>query len=149
MARRDGNGGIVEYEPTTGTYRLPAEHAACLTGDGAANLAPFAQVLAMSRNFYDGALVDGVLSLVPGLADRLAGDVRVADVGCGTGHAIVVLAQAFPESTFVGYDLAEDALERGRAEATEAGVSNAHFEACDVAGLTVDEPTPSRHCSTR
>ena len=32
-------GGILEYDPAAGTYRLPAEHAACLTGPGSANLA--------------------------------------------------------------------------------------------------------------
>ena len=39
---------------------------------------------------------------------------RVADVACGTGHALVLLARAFPASTFVGYDLDEEAIERAR-----------------------------------
>ncbi len=37
-------GGIAEYDPETWTYRLPAEHAACLTGPGSANLAPFSRL---------------------------------------------------------------------------------------------------------
>ena len=37
-------GGIVDYDPALGTYRLPAEHAACLTGRGSANLAPISRL---------------------------------------------------------------------------------------------------------
>jgi SAM-dependent methyltransferase len=55
-------GGIVEYEPTTGRYWLPREHAACLTGDGLDNLAPLAfftvalakHVPAVSEAFHRG-----------------------------------------------------------------------------------------------
>jgi SAM-dependent methyltransferase len=75
---------------------------------------------------------------VPGLAGRLAAGARVADVGCGTGHAIVLLAAAFPASTFTGYDLAPDAIARARSEA--AGLANARFEVRDAARLEVEEP---------
>ena len=81
-----------------------------------------------------------MLPLALGLQDQLAQGIRVADIGCGTGHAIVLMAGAYPASTFVGYDLAEDAIARARADATEAGLANARFEMCDVAGLTVTEP---------
>jgi hypothetical protein len=37
-------GGILEHDPAAGTYRLPAEHAACLTGPGSANLAPLSRL---------------------------------------------------------------------------------------------------------
>ena len=43
-------------------------------------------------------------------------------------------------STFVGYDLAEDAVARARSKAAAAGLANARFEVRDAAGLTVDEP---------
>jgi ubiquinone/menaquinone biosynthesis C-methylase UbiE len=78
--------------------------------------------------------------MAPGLVDRLRGGARVADVACGTGHALVLLAQAFPASTFTGYDLDEGALERGRAEATAAGLTNVTFAMCDVATLQVEQP---------
>src|SRR5438067_636265 len=55
----------------------------------------------LSRNFFDDELVDGVVPMDPGLADKLTSGIRVADVGCGTGHALVLLAGAFPASTFV------------------------------------------------
>jgi len=52
----------------------------------------------------------------------------------------VVLASAFPNSTFVGYDLAEDAISGGRAEAAERGLTNITFEVADVAAPLVGEP---------
>src|SRR5205823_7722039 len=94
----------------------------------------------LSRNGFDDTLVDGVLPLAPGLTDTLNAGVRAADLGCGTGHAIVLLAAAFPASTFVGYDFADDAIGRARAEAAEAGVDNATFEVRDVADLRVEQP---------
>jgi len=75
---------------------------------------------AMGREVFDTMLLDGYLPLAPGLAETLAAGARVADVACGTGHALVILAQAFPASTFTGYDLDEHAIARGRAEATGA-----------------------------
>jgi SAM-dependent methyltransferase len=64
----------------------------------------------------------------------------VADVACGTGHALVLLARAFPASTFVGYDLDEGAIARARAEAGGAGLGNVQYVVCDAARLDVDEP---------
>ena len=95
---------------------------------------------AMSRSIYDAHLVDGYLPLVPGLTEQLQTGVRVADVACGTGHALVLLARAFPASTFVGYDLDEGAIARASAEARGAGLANLSFAVSDAATLTVDEP---------
>jgi SAM-dependent methyltransferase len=95
---------------------------------------------AAGRGVYDTMLVDAYLPLAPGLAESLADGRRVADVACGTGHALVLLAQAFPASTFVGYDLDEHAIARARAEAAGAGLTNVSFEVADVAGLS--EATP-------
>jgi len=92
----------------------------------------------LGRGALDELLVDAYVPLVPGLAGRLAAGARVADVGCGTGHAIVLLAAAFPASTFTGYDLAPDAIARARSEA--AGLANARFEVRDAARLEVEEP---------
>ncbi|MDP8977641.1 MAG: class I SAM-dependent methyltransferase [Actinomycetota bacterium] len=167
-------GGVMDYDAEARTYHLPAERAACLTGGGTNNLAPFALLnthLAkhvggvtgafregggvpyheyrpeftdvmdgLNRGGFDEALVSEWLELVPGVRERLAGGARVADVGCGTGHALVVMATAFPQSTFVGYDTAEDAIMRARREASEADVANARFEVGDAATLAVDEP---------
>jgi SAM-dependent methyltransferase len=90
----------------------------------------------ISRTIYDSALVDAYLPIVPGLTEQLESGVRVADVCCGTGHALVVLARRFPASAFVGYDLDEGAIGRARAEAAGAGLSNVTFHAADAARLT-------------
>ena len=95
---------------------------------------------AMGRGVFDTLLLDAYLPLAPGLSDTLARGARVADVACGTGHAIVVLARAFPRSTFVGYDLDEHAIARARAEAAGEGLGNVTFELADAARLTVEVP---------
>jgi hypothetical protein len=87
------------------------------------------------RGIYDDALIEGYVGQVDGLAELLADGARVADIGCGTGHTTNLLARAFPASTFVGIDLAEDAIEMARAEATEWGLANVAFEVGDVAEL--------------
>src|SRR5262245_351179 len=87
------------------------------------------------RRIYDEQLVDGFLPAVAGLSERLGDDIRVADIGCGTGHAINGVVQVFPASTFVGYDLAEDAIERALSEAEAVNLTNVRFEVLDVAAL--------------
>jgi len=102
----------------------------------------FTDVLdAIGRGVLDAMLLDAYLPLAPGLTEALRAGVRVADVACGTGHALVIMARAFPSSTFVGYDLDEHAIARARAEATGAGLTNVTFELVDVARLT----TPHRY----
>jgi SAM-dependent methyltransferase len=89
----------------------------------------------IGRTLYDTALVDAYLPLVEGLAARLEAGAHVADIACGTGHALVVLARRFPASTFIGFDLDDGAIGRARAEASGAGLTNVRFEVADVATL--------------
>jgi SAM-dependent methyltransferase len=95
---------------------------------------------ALSRGTFDGVLVDVIVPLVTGLADRLHTGIDVADIGCGTGHSTNLLARAFPVSRFVGYDLAADAIDRGRAEARDYSLSNVAFEVLDVTKLPANPP---------
>ncbi|HMK13011.1 MAG TPA: class I SAM-dependent methyltransferase [Acidimicrobiales bacterium] len=94
----------------------------------------------IGRVVYDGFLVGTYVPLVPGLRERLEAGIRVADVACGTGHALVLLARAFPASTFVGYDLDDGAIGRARAEAAGAQLTNVTFEVADAARLDVRTP---------
>lgn len=87
------------------------------------------------RRIYDQQLLSGFIGVVDGLAERLQQGVRVLDVGCGTGHAMNILAQEFPSSRFYGYDIAEDAIESARAEAKNMSLTNASFEVVDVTNL--------------
>jgi SAM-dependent methyltransferase len=94
----------------------------------------------VGRGGFDQFLIDAYLPLAPGLTERLSAGLRVADFACGTGHALVLLARAFPASTFVGYDLDKFALERARAEAAQVGVANVAFEHADIATVQADPP---------
>ena len=81
------------------------------------------------------ALLDHILPLVPGLTGRLEEGIEVLDVGCGSGRALNLMARAFPNSRFTGYDLSEEGISRGRAEAERNGASNIRFEVKDASKL--------------
>lgn len=89
-----------------------------------------------SAEVFDLALVDGIVTLVPGLTERLREGIDVLDIGTGQGHAVNVLARAFPASRFLGLDTSEDGIAVARAEAAEHGLGNAGFRVGDSAELT-------------
>jgi 2-polyprenyl-3-methyl-5-hydroxy-6-metoxy-1,4-benzoquinol methylase len=89
----------------------------------------------MSAAVFDAALVDLVLPLVDGLVERLRSGAEVADFGCGSGHAINVMAQAFPASRFTGIDFSEEAIATGIQEAARLGLKNATFESHNLPEL--------------
>jgi SAM-dependent methyltransferase len=96
----------------------------------------FSQVMAeTSAPTYDRLLVDKIVPLVTGLRERLEQGIDAADVGTGAGHAVNVLAKAFPKSRLVGYDFSEEPIKRGITEAQAWDLRNAHFEVRDVADL--------------
>jgi SAM-dependent methyltransferase len=89
---------------------------------------------------YDTVLVDQIVPLAPGLAQKLAAGARAADVACGTGRALMALATAYPASTFIGFDLDSTAIERAQTRAAELNLTNLSFQTRDAATLTVTEP---------
>lgn len=91
-----------------------------------------------SGSVHDASLVSAILPLA-GCVDRLRAGIDVADIGCGAGHAVNLMAGAFPASRFTGYDFSEDAVLAGRAEARRLGLGNARFEILDAAALDVVE----------
>jgi len=84
---------------------------------------------------FDQALITTTIPLVPGLTEKLQAGIDVADIGCGAGHALCLLGEAFPNSRFVGYDFSEQGIALGRAEAAAKGLPNVSFEIKDVATL--------------
>ncbi len=78
------------------------------------------------RRIFDQMLIPGFIGAVEGLTDGLREGIRALDIGCGTGHAMNVLARKFPNSTFFGCGIAEDAIAQARAEARDMGLSNSH-----------------------
>lgn len=79
------------------------------------------------------ALDDHILPLIPELRSRLQAGIRVADLGCGAGYALLALAERFPQSTFVGYDLCAEPIAQARQLAHQRGLDNVTFEARDLA----------------
>jgi SAM-dependent methyltransferase len=90
------------------------------------------------RRLYDGLLIKGFLPAARDLPDRLRAGIRLADVGCGTGHAVNVMAREYPASRFVGYDFSAEAIEHARREARAMALSNATFEVLDVTELPAE-----------
>ena len=84
---------------------------------------------------HDATLIDMTLPLVPGLIDRLRQGIDVADVGCGSGHAVNLMAEAFPRSQFAGFDFSHAGVAAARLEAERKGLANARFEKRDAARL--------------
>ncbi len=83
-------------------------------------------------------LLRKVLPAMDGVVERLEDGALVADVGCGAGGAVMLMAEAFPNSTFVGYDISRHALDRAEAKLAESGLSNARFADPRDEPLTVD-----------
>jgi SAM-dependent methyltransferase len=88
-----------------------------------------------SELVLDAALIDVVLPLVEGLSERLRAGVEVADFGCGSGHAVNLMAQAFPASRFTGLDFSAEAIGAAAAEAERLHNSNATFVRADLTTL--------------
>jgi len=84
---------------------------------------------------HDATLIDVTLPLVPGLVGRLRQGITVADVGCGSGHAVNVMAEAFPRSQFTGFDFSDAGIAAAREEADRKGLANAFFDKRDAAQL--------------
>ena len=87
-----------------------------------------------SRGWYEHLLLPQWIPAVPGLKAKLEAGASFADVGCGAGQALITLAQAFPRSTFVGYDSFQQQIARAAARAEETGLSDRiRFELLDAA----------------
>src|SRR4051794_3111102 len=76
------------------------------------------------RPGYNANLVDTWLPALDGVVDKLQAGARVADIGCGHGASTILMAQAFPLSTFVGSDYHAGSIQTARERAQEAGVSD-------------------------
>jgi len=120
-------GGGVPYE------RFPRFHAVMAEDSGQSVLS---------------SLESHILPLVPGLVDQLARGVRTLDVGCGQGRVMIRLAELFPNSTFVGMDLSEEAIEAARNEASTRGLRNVEFVAIDLGDFDEKAEPESFHFIT-
>ena len=78
------------------------------------------------------SLLQTILPLVPGFIEKLENGIHVLDVGCGSGRALNLMAEAFPNSNFTGYDLCLEPVEAASREALDKGLTNVHFEQLDL-----------------
>ena len=99
----------------------------------------YAVMAETSGEVFDASLVNGILPMAAGLPDRLRSGADVADFGCGSGHAVNVMAQAFPASRITGVDFSDEGLAVGAEEAVGLGLTNVTFERHDLAGMDVTE----------
>jgi SAM-dependent methyltransferase len=100
---------------------------------------------ATARFFRPGYINNLVTSWLPalnGVVAKLERGATVADVGCGQGFSTVIMAKAFPNSRFVGYDFHPGSVEQARLHAEQHGVTvNTRFEtamASDYPGKDLD-----------
>jgi SAM-dependent methyltransferase len=85
------------------------------------------------RTGYTAHLVQEWLPVLAGVQEKLERGAKVADVGCGHGASTIVMARAFPNSTFIGFDYHFPSVERARTAAREAGVEqHCRFEVADA-----------------
>ena len=152
-------GAYVTYDPDSGRYTLPTEHAIALTDESSPAYLPgffqtalgsvldspriteaaktsegvgwhehnqdvFDGVERFFRAGYNAHLVAEWLPALDTVVDKLQRGATVADVGCGHGASTILMAQAFPASTFVGSDYHEGSITTARQRAAEAGVSD-------------------------
>ena len=76
------------------------------------------------RPGYNANLIESWLPALDGVLERLRNGARVADVGCGHGASTILMASAFPNSTFVGSDYHAGSIETARRRAEQAGVGD-------------------------
>ena len=118
---------FIDIDKVTGAFRTDGalswgDHHPCL----------FSGTEWFFRTGYRAELPNWIAAL-EGVADRLAAGAAVADVGCGHGASVVVLAQTYPASHVHGFDFHEPSIETARHRAAEAGVAaNTSFEIADA-----------------
>ena len=93
------------------------------------------------RPNYIGNLLDSWLPALDGVVAELETGARVADVGCGYGSSTILMARAFPNSSFVGSDPHEPSIEAARKAAAEAGVA----QRCTFEVATAQDFAPDRY----
>jgi len=77
---------------------------------------------------YEGNLIDNWLPALDGVVEKLKQGAKVADIGCGHAASTIIMAKAFPNSIFIGYDYHNKSIEQAKERAKDAGVGNVSFE---------------------
>jgi SAM-dependent methyltransferase len=81
-------------------------------------------VASFYRNGYRASLVSEWLPALDGVTEQLQAGIDVADVGCGHGHSTLLMAEAFPNSRFHGFDTHAGSIDEARQHASAAGLGD-------------------------
>ena len=108
-----------------------------LTADGRGPDAARANERGPLGAWHRNVLVPTAIPLLDGMSERLADGATVADVGCGSGAAVLALAKAFPRSQIHGYDVSSEMLAFAETNRRRQGAGNAAFHRVD------NDPLPS------
>lgn len=84
----------------------------------------FSATEAFFRNGYRAHVTQAWIPSLSGVQEQLTKGGRVADLGCGHGASVILMAQAFPKSKFLGIDYHESSIAVARERANEAGVAD-------------------------
>jgi SAM-dependent methyltransferase len=84
------------------------------------------------RAGYNANLLSSWLPALDGVVAKLTRGAKAADIGCGHGASTILMAQAFPNSQFVGIDYHDASIQTARTRAAEAGARNVRFETADA-----------------
>ena len=77
---------------------------------------------------YEANLISSWIPSLNGVEEKLKSGAKVADIGCGHAASTIIMAKAYPNSTFIGYDYHDKSIEHARQKAKEEGVNNVSFE---------------------
>ena len=92
-----------------------------------------------SRQTVVDGLLDHILPLSYGLIDKLATGIDALDIACGSGAALVTMAETFPLSHFTGVDMSAEAISAGRAEVASRDLRNVTLVQADAAELWLED----------
>lgn len=143
LTRKAGssNMGVYAQEiPMLTACALEAVNQGFHTGEGIpfSRYPDFQQFMSQLANAkHEQTLVQQFLPSVENgkLVEAMKNGIRVCDLGCGEGVAVNLMARSFPQSRFVGIDNHAEALEKGRHQARETGLSNVSYECRDAARI--------------
>lgn len=143
ITRRAGNSNLGVYTqeiPLLTACAMEAVIRGFYTGEGVpyGHYPRFQNFMAELANAkHQRVLVEKFLPSVDGgrLIYRLKSGIRVCDLGCAEGVAAMLMAQAFPQSRFVGFDLSAESIAKARDEVSRRHIGNIDFHILDAASL--------------
>lgn len=128
---------VMQFIPVMGSVETPLVDA--FRNGGGVPYSEFERFHPVMADFSDQTVIagleDSIIPAVDGLHERLSAGIDCVDIGCGSGHAPIKLAEMYPNSRFTGYDFEERAVIAAQALAESKGLKNIQFKVQDVGKL--------------